>query len=619
MTPRAADQSAPAVYSRSTARSPWWTSAVVYQIYPRSFADSNADGIGDLRGILGKLDYLAALGIDVIWLSPIYPSPQDDNGYDISDYQDVDPVFGTLADLDRLIEQTHARGMRIILDLVVNHTSDEHPWFADSRSSTDNPKRDWYWWRPPRDGLAAGSPGAEPTNWASAFSGPAWDLDEATGEYYLHLFSRRQPDLNWENPDVRQAVYSMMRWWLDRGVDGFRMDVINLISKDPRLPDGPVTRDGPLGDPWDAVVCGPRIHEFLQEMHREVFAGRPERLLTVGEMPGVTVEDAVLFTDPARNEVDMVFQFEHVTMGPHKWGTARPRLTDLKASLGRWQAGLAEIGWNSLYLSNHDQPRPVSRFGDDGRYRVQSAKLLASVLHLHRGTPYVYQGDELGMTNSPFASIDDYRDIESLNHYAYEVGVRRQDPDRVLATLRGVSRDNARTPMQWDASENSGFTPGRPWLPVNPNFAEINAEAAMADPTSVWHHYRALIALRHDEPAVALGDFTMLLPDDERVYAYTRRLADVVLLVVANLSAANADVPIADAAGWAESELLLGNYPDSGNGLRLRPWEARIYRRLDPTSGFGRRISRLDDDIDKLQPFAEDRTAATLPPHQRSG
>jgi len=558
---------------------PWWTSAVVYQVYPRSFADSDGDGIGDLGGVLGRLDYLAELGVDVLWLSPIFASPQDDNGYDISDYQDVDPMFGTLADLDRLIEQIHTRGMRIILDLVVNHTSDEHPWFVESRSSTDNPQRDWYWWRPPRAGLEAGSPGAEPTNWASAFSGPAWELDRTTGEYYLHLFSRKQPDLNWEHPDVRQAVYSMMRWWLDRGVDGFRMDVINLISKDPRLPDGPEVRGGPLGDPWAAVVCGPRIHEFMQEMHREVVAGRPGRLLTVGEMPGVTIEDAVLFTDPARDELDMVFQFEHVTMGPNKWDGPPARLTDLKASLGRWQAGLAETGWNSLYLSNHDQPRSVSRFGDDGRYRVESATALATVLHLHRGTPYVYQGDELGMTNAPFDSIDDYRDIESLNHYAYEVGVRRRHPAEVLADLRLVSRDNARTPMQWDSSPNAGFTTGQPWIAVNVNHTEINAEVARADPASVWHYYRRLIKLRHSEPAVALGDFTMLLPDDEQIYAFTRRLDDVTLLVVSNLSATKADVPIPDAASWADSELVLGNYPDAGDGLRLRHWEARVYRR----------------------------------------
>jgi oligo-1,6-glucosidase len=402
---------------------PWWRSAVVYQIYPRSFADSDGDGIGDLRGIIDRIDHLARLGVDVLWLSPIYPSPQDDAGYDISDYEDVDSTFGTLADLDELIAAVHVRGMRLVMDLVVNHTSDEHPWFVESRSSPDSPKRDWYWWRPPRRGMQPGQPGAEPTNWQSFFSGPAWELDEASGEYYLHLFARKQPDLNWENPQVRDAVYAMMRRWLDRGVDGFRMDVINFISKevapDGTLPDGPVLDGGPYGDGSAAFICGPRIHEFLAEMHREVRAGSEEALLMVGEMPGVTVGDAVLFTDPARAEVDMVFQFEHVGLdqGDGKWDVHALRLGDLKASFGRWQAGLSDVGWNSLYWNNHDQPRVVSRFGDDGEHRVRAAKMLATVLHLHRGTPYIYQGEELGMTNAAFARIEDFRDIESLNHY----------------------------------------------------------------------------------------------------------------------------------------------------------------------------------------------------------
>lgn len=559
---------------------PWWKSAVVYQIYPRSFADGDGDGIGDLAGVERRLDYLAALGVDVLWLSPVYPSPQDDNGYDISDYQAIDPVFGTLEQFDELLAQVHDRGMRLIMDLVVNHTSDEHPWFVQSRSSPDDPKRDWYWWRPPRPGMDAGAPGAEPTNWRSFFSGPAWELDPATGEYYLHLFSRKQPDLNWENPEVRQAVYAMMRWWLDRGVDGFRMDVINLISKDPRLPDGHLTGPGMLGDGSPYYVCGPRIHEFLAEMHREVFAGRAGRLLTVGEMPGVTVDEAVLFTDPARGEVDMVFQFEHVQVdqGESKWDVHPLRLRDLKASLGRWQVGLADRGWNSLYWNNHDQPRVVSRFGDDGRYRVESAKLLGTVLHLHRGTPYVYQGEELGMTNTSFTSIDDFRDIESLNHYAHEVA-NGVSPDVVLAGLRAMSRDNARTPMQWDATEHAGFTTGTPWIAVNPNHVEINAESAVADLNSVFHHYRRLIELRHTEPVVVHGDFHMLLADHDTVYAFTRRLDDVALLVVANFSGEDVDAPVPDAAGWAVSELVLGNYPDVAGDLRLRPWEARVYRR----------------------------------------
>src|SRR4051794_20944639 len=370
------DLSVPSYSAAMAAPEPWWKTAVVYQIYPRSFADSDGDGIGDLRGIAARLDYVAALGVDVIWLSPVYPSPQDDAGYDISDYEDIDPTFGTLADFDALLGAIHERGMKLVMDLVVNHTSDEHPWFVASRSSREDPKRAWYWWRPPRAGMEPGAPGAEPTNWGSAFSGPAWELDPRSGEYYLHLFSRKQPDLNWESPAVREAVYAMMRRWLDRGVDGFRMDVINLISKDPALADGTVVAGGAYAPALPHVNCGPRIHEFLQEMHREVFARREDRLLTVGEMPGVTIDEAKLFTDPARHEVDMVFQFEHVDLdhGATKWDVHPLRLTDLKASFGRWQAGLAERGWNSLYWNNHDQPRVVSRFGDDGAMRVRSAK-----------------------------------------------------------------------------------------------------------------------------------------------------------------------------------------------------------------------------------------------------
>ncbi|QHT55040.1 alpha-glucosidase [Cellulomonas sp. H30R-01] len=561
---------------------PWWTRAVVYQVYPRSFADSDGDGVGDLRGVLDHVDHLAALGVDVVWLSPIYPSPQDDNGYDISDYQDVDPSFGTLADLDALLAALHERGMRLVMDLVVNHTSDEHPWFVESRSSADSPKRDWYWWRPPRHGMAPGHPGAEPTNWRSFFSGPAWELDEATGEYYLHLFSRKQPDLNWENPEVRHAVYAMMRWWLDRGVDGFRMDVINLVSKDPALPDGPV-RDGVLGDGSAAYTNGPRIHEFLAEMHREVFAGRPDRLLTVGEMPGVTVEHARQFTDPARAEVDMVFQFEHVGLdhGPGGKFDVRPlRLRDLKASFGRWQAELADVGWNSLYWNNHDQPRIVSRFGDDGAYRRESATMLGTVLHLHRGTPYVYQGEELGMTNARFDSFDDYRDIESLRHVAEAREHGYATDDELLDGLAAMSRDNARTPMQWDATEHAGFTTGTPWLPVNPNHVEVNAAAARGDDRSVFHHYRRLIELRHTDPVVALGDFTMLLPDHEHVYAFTRSLDGDTLLVLGNFSGDEQDVAVDVAAA---STLVLGNYdtdaaPDADGRVRLRPWEAQVRR-----------------------------------------
>jgi oligo-1,6-glucosidase len=429
--------------------------------------------------------------------------------------------------------------------------------------------------------MEPGTPGAEPTNWGSAFSGPAWDLDPATGEYFLHLFSRKQPDLNWENPEVREAVYAMMRRWLDRGVDGFRMDVINLISKDPALADGTVVAGSPYAPALPHVNCGPRIHEFLHEMHREVFAGREDRLLTVGEMPGVTIDEAKLFTDSARAEVDMVFQFEHVDLdhGAMKWDVHPLHLLDLKASFGRWQAGLAERGWNSLYWNNHDQPRVVSRFGDDGRWRVRSAKMLGTVLHLHRGTPYVYEGEELGMTNAPFARIGDFRDIESLNHYAAAIA-EGQRPDEVLAPMRAVSRDNARTPMQWDASAHAGFTTGTPWIAVNPNYTEVNAQAAEADPDSVLHHYRRLIELRHTEPVVAHGDFTMRLPDDERVYAFTRRLGDVELFVLGNFSGEPAPAP--EALEWASAELLLGNCPPPASEAEhgtLQPWEARVYRR----------------------------------------
>ena len=561
----------------------WWRSAVVYQVYPRSFADADGDGVGDLRGVLSRLDHLVELGVDVLWLSPVYRSPMRDNGYDISDYRDVDPAFGSLADLDALVAALHARGMKLVMDLVVNHTSDEHPWFQASRSSTSHPQRDWYWWRPPRAGTVPGAAGAEPNNWGAAFSGPAWTFDPGTGEYYLHLFSPGQPDLNWENPEVRSAVHDMMRWWLDRGVDGFRMDVINMISKDTALPDGEATL-GPYGDGSPYYLPGPRIHEFLQEMHREVFAGR-EGLLTVGEMPGATVEQAVLFTDPARRELDMVFQFEHVDIdhGTTKWDLRPFDLRRLKASLGRWQEGLAERGWNSLYWNNHDQPRVVSRFGDDGEHRVRSAAALGTVLHLHRGTPYVYQGEELGMTNAPWSSIEQFRDLESVNHYA-EAVAGGADPEHVLTALRERSRDNGRTPVQWDASPNAGFTTGDPWIAVNPNSAEVNAEAARADPDSVFAHYRRLVALRHSEPVVAHGDFTMLLPEHAQVYAYRRRLADVELLVLANLSSSTVPLAVADAVpdgdAWVQAPVLLTNLPvGGGSATELAPWEARVHRR----------------------------------------
>jgi len=560
-----------------SARSPGdWRRWVVYQVYPRSFADSDGDGVGDLRGIVGHVDYLHRLGVDVVWLSPVYRSPMDDNGYDISDYQDIDPLFGTLADLDELIAELHARGMKLVMDLVVNHTSDEHPWFIESRSSRDNPKRDWYWWRD------------TPTNWESHFSGSTWTRDETTGQYYLHIFSAKQPDLNWENPEVRRAVYAMMRWWLDRGVDGFRMDVINMISKDASLPDAP---PGPgaryvTGDQF--FTCGPRNHEFLQEMYREVFAGRDAHVLTVGEMPGVTIPEAVLFTDPARHELDMVFQFQHVDLdhGAHKFDLRPLHLPDLKAAMADWQRGLAERGWNSLYFGNHDQPRSVSRFGDDGPHRVASAKTLATVLHLHRGTPYVYQGDELAMANAPFTAITDFRDIQTLRFYA-EAAERPErggaDLPALLAAMARMSRDQGRTPVQWDASPGAGFTTGTPWLAVNPDHATVNAAAQVGDPGSVFEHYRRLIALRHEDPVVTDGDFELLLEDHPAIWAFLRRTPDADLLVTANFSAEVTGVRLPLDADWAGASVVLTSLSDDPQqpppDLKLRPWESVVWRR----------------------------------------
>jgi oligo-1,6-glucosidase len=554
-----------------------WRRWVVYQVYPRSFADSDGDGIGDLRGVLAHVDHLERLGVDVVWLSPVYRSPMDDNGYDISDYHDIDPVFGTLADFDELLAALHDRGIKLMMDLVVNHTSDEHPWFVESRGSRHNPRRDWYWWRDPRPGHVPGLPGAEPTNWESRFHGSAWEWDEPTGQYYLHLFSRRQPDLNWENPAVRQAVYVMMRWWLDRGVDGFRMDVINMLSKDLALPDvepRPGSRYGP-GDRY--YISGPRNHEFLREMYREVFAGRDRHILTVGETPRVSLADAVLFTDPDRYELDMVFQFDHmyVDFGSHRYDLRPLALPALKGSFAAWQHGLAERGWNSLYLGNHDWPRQVSRFGDDGPHRATSAKTLATVLHLHRGTPYVYQGEEVAMRNAPFTSIDEYRDIEALNAYAAGTGDGAD-----LAALGRMSRDHARTPMQWDASPGAGFTTGTPWIAVNPDHVEVNAAAQVDDPGSVLAHYRRLIALRHTDPVVTDGDFALLLPDHPTVWAYLRRGADASLLVAANLSADPVPVELPLDGDWSAAVPVLATHADvrPPTDLVLRPWESVVWR-----------------------------------------
>ncbi|MEU0492085.1 alpha-glucosidase [Nocardiopsis sp. NPDC006139] len=553
-----------------TPADPWWKSAVVYQIYPSSFQDADGDGLGDLPGVIDRLDYLHTLGVDVVWLSPVYPSPLADNGYDISDYLGIHPRFGTLADWDRLRDGLHERGMRLIMDLVVNHTSDEHPWFADSRASRDSPYRDFYFWRPGRgDG--------PPNNWGSVFSGPAWTRDDATGEYFLHLFTRNQPDLNWENPKVREQVHDIARWWLDRGADGFRMDVVNFVSKVPGLPDGPVPPGGGYGLFAEYSINGPRLREFLGELRDAAFAGRD--VLTVGEMPGVSVEQARAHTDPVDGEVSMVFQFEHVDLdhGPGgKFDRVPLDLRRLKDSLDRWQLGLADRGWNSLYLNNHDQPRAVSRFGDDGEHRTASAKTLATTLHMMKGTPYVYQGEELGMANAGFSDISEYRDVETHNHYLHAMAAGA-DESRVMAGIARMSRDNARTPMQWDASPNAGFTTGTPWIAVNPDHTEVNAEAALADPDSVFHHYRRLIALRKEHPVVVHGSYTPLLPEHPALYAYTRTLDGTVLTVLANWSADTVAVDADPAVAGPGPELLLGTHPAAeGVFAPLRPWESRV-------------------------------------------
>lgn len=553
----------------------WWKSAVVYQIYPRSFADSNGDGIGDLQGVISKLDYLAELGIDVVWLSPIYRSPQVDNGYDISDYQDIDPLFGTLDDVDELLEKAHARGIKIVMDLVVNHTSDQHEWFIESRDPKSS-KRDWYYWRPARPGFEPGSPGAEPDDSGAAFAPSAWTYDPISGEYYLGMFSPGQPDLNWENPEVREAVYEMMRWWVARGIDGFRMDVINLISKPERLTSGrPLNPDD--DEDRRQIANGPRLDEFLAEMNREVGLD-DHNLLTVGEMPGATVAVAQSVTNPANRELNMVFTFEHVNLDqsdPSKWSLADLPLPVLKENLRAWQDGLADAGWNSLYFTNHDQPRPVSRFGDDSpEHRVNSAKTLATALHMHKGTPYVYQGEEFGMTNVPLASIDQYQDVESLNYHrlATTSGVPEE---QVMESLAAKSRDHARTPVQWDDSAHAGFTSGTPWFAVNPNYTTINAEAARRDPGSVFAHYQKLIRLRHEHEVVREGRFALLLPDHEQIWAFTRTSGDDTVLVLANCSPQPAEVPVADLPEHSDAELLLGTHDDA-DPATLAPWESRV-------------------------------------------
>ena len=545
----------------------WWKESVVYQIYPRSFCDSNGDGIGDLKGITEKLDYLKELGINVIWLSPVYQSPNDDNGYDISDYEAIMTEFGTMADFDKMLNKAHSLGIKIVMDLVVNHTSDEHKWFVESRSSKDNPKRDYYIWKD-------GKGGKEPNNWGSAFSGSAWQLDETTGQYYLHLFSKKQPDLNWENDKVREEVYSMMTRWFDKGIDGFRMDVISLISKDQSFPDGPTY--GGLYGSFESCANGPRVHEFLQEMNKKVLSKYD--IMTVGECAGVTLEEAKQYANSERTELNMVFQFEHVGLDDDenmKWSTKKMPLVPLKENLSKWQKGLNKVAWNSLYFCNHDQPRIVSRLGSEkDEYRELSAKCIATCLHMMQGTPYVYQGEELGMTNTVFNSVKDFRDLESINayHELTEKGVI--SAEELFPKICHKSRDNARTPMQWDDSKNAGFTTGTPWIDVNPNYTKINAKEQMARENSVFNYYKKLIALRKEYEIIVYGDYNLLLPEDEDLFVYERSLDGKKLLVACNFSENEREF---DFDTVKNGKILTNNYEEFDLiNKKLRPFETVV-------------------------------------------
>ena len=536
----------------------WWHSSVVYQIYPRSFNDSNGDGIGDINGIREKLDYLKELGIDVIWLSPVYKSPNDDNGYDISDYCDIMDEFGTMEDMDNLLKEANERGIKILMDLVVNHTSDEHKWFIEAKKSKDNEYRDYYIWRDPVDGH-------EPNDLGSTFSGSAWQYDETTGQYYLHLFSKKQPDLNWENEKVRNEVYKMMNFWVDKGIGGFRMDVIDLIGK---VPDDIITGNGP------------KLHEYLQEMNKAALEGKD--LLTVGETWGATPEVAKLYSNPERKELSMVFQFEHIGLdqieGKEKWDLKPLELLELKKVLSKWQTELEGQGWNSLFWNNHDLPRIVSRWGNDKEYRVLSSKMLATLLHGMKGTPYIYQGEELGMTNVRFEDINDYNDIESLNMYKDRLS-KGYTHDEIMESIYAKGRDNARTPMQWDNSENAGFTTGTPWLAVNKNYDEINAKQCLEDENSIFHHYRKLINIRKNNDTIIYGDYTLLCPEDENIFAYTRELNGDKILVVCNFY--DKEVTFNFNGDFNHADILLSNYNDSSTlneRLKLRPYEAIMER-----------------------------------------
>lgn len=536
----------------------WWHSSVVYQIYPRSFNDSNGDGIGDINGIREKLDYLKELGIDVIWLSPVYKSPNDDNGYDISDYCDIMDEFGTMEDMDNLLKEANERGIKILMDLVVNHTSDEHKWFIEAKKSKDNEYRDYYIWRDPVDGH-------EPNSLGSCFSGSAWQYDETTGQYYLHLFSKKQPDLNWQNENVRNEVYKMMNFWVDKGIGGFRMDVIDLIGK---IPDEMITGNGP------------KLHDYLQEMNRATLEGND--LLTVGETWGATPEVAKLYSNPDRKELSMVFQFEHIGLdqieGKEKWDLKQLDLIDLKKVLSKWQIELEGQGWNSLFWNNHDLPRIVSRWGNDKEYRVESAKMLATLLHGMKGTPYIYQGEELGMTNVRFEDINEYNDIESLNMYKDRIA-KGYSHDEIMTSIYTKGRDNARTPMQWDSTENAGFTTGTPWLAVNKNYEYINAKQCLEDENSIFHHYRKLIDIRKNNDTIIYGDYKLLYPKDKNIFAYTRELNGDKILVVCNFY--DKEVNFSFEEDFNHSEILLSNYKDSSTlieKLTLRPYEAVMCR-----------------------------------------
>ena len=545
----------------------WWKEAVVYQIYPRSFLDSNGDGIGDLRGIISRLDYLKKLGIDVIWMSPVYQSPNDDNGYDISDYQAIMEEFGTMEDFDELLLEAHKRGLKIVMDLVVNHTSDEHEWFVESRKGKDNPYGDYYIWR---DGKEDGS---APNNWGACFGGSAWQFDEERGQYYLHLFSKKQPDLNWDNPMVRKAVFDMMNWWCQKGIDGFRMDVISMISKTEEMPDGEVK--GLYGDYSPYCVHGPKVHEYLREMNREVLSKYD--LMTVGETSGVTPEQACFYAGFDTHELNMVFQFDHVDdHGKYgKWNDERMPLTKLKGILSKWQNELFGRAWNSLFWDNHDQPRAVSRFGnDDPKWRVLSAKMLAACLHMMQGTPYIYQGEELGMTNYPFKGPEDFHDIESIHAYEEWCKSGIVSHEEFWPCITRLSRDNARTPMQWDDSSQGGFTTGTPWMPVNPNYREINARAALEDPDSVFYFYQKLIALRKSCPVIVHGEYRLLLPDSEELFVYERRLGDERLLTACNFT--DRDVEFVMPKEFEGGKCLIANYKEPGEAGRLRPYEAVV-------------------------------------------